>query len=69
MIGMCASIIISQPFNLKPAKDSFRDSLKCILKRYNLLPQDADENAETTWERFGYMFSTISNLLPVINPN
>ena len=47
---MTLSVVISQPYNIKPSKDSLRSFLKS--KKANNVQEKSDESH---WERFFYV--------------
>jgi len=59
MITTCFSILISQSFNLKPAKDSLRSSMRTLLKSMKLTQSDDESDPETMVEQFIYVFVTL----------
>lgn len=59
MITTCFSILISQSFNLKPAKDSLRSSTRTVLKKMNLTQSDDENDQEGMLEQFIYVFITL----------
>jgi len=67
MIAMCASIIISQPFNIKPAKDTLQSSFRTIFKKLGLRKSDSPEDPESAFEHCAYVLvSLYSSVLVVL---
>ena len=60
MITMSISIVISQPFNLKPAKDGLRNFLTSASKN------SKNEVAESDQERYIYVIGIYSLLTSLI---
>jgi amino acid permease len=59
MMTTCFSILISQSFNLKPAKDSLRSSMRTLLKKVKLTESDSENDPETMVEQFIYVSITL----------
>jgi len=66
MITMCASIIISQPFNIKPSKDALQSSCRTVLKKAGLRESDDPDEPETTREHWTYVLITLYTCVLVV---